>query len=150
MFDYNYKLNILTTEGIYVLAGDDALYHAGLTNQPVNTPMCWTTYEEIPNGTFAVFTYYYYNPAGKDTRYSKPMQINSYAYEPIKERAIVETIKFREYFNEGILIEALQNYIEGSPNMPLLYEVADYFGVLREDVDYWLNEAREESDMSMG
>lgn len=150
MFDYAYKLNTLTTEGFYILAGDDALYHAGLTNQPVDTPMCWTEYEDIPSGIFAVFVYYYFNPSGKDTKYATPMKTNSFAYEPIKERAIVETIKFQEYFNEGILIEALQSYLGGAPNMDLLYEVADYFGVPRDDVDYWLNEAREESDMSMG
>ena len=149
MFDYDYKLNTLTTEGFYVLAGDDALYHAGLTNQPVDTPMCWTTYEDIPSGIFAVFAYYYFNPFGKDTKYSTPMQTNSFAYAPTNERAIIEAIKFHDYFNEGILIEALQNYIAGNPNMPLVYEVADYFNVPRDDIDYWFNEAREESDMSM-
>lgn len=149
MFDYDYKLKTLTTEGSYVLAGDDALYHAGLTNQPVDTPMCWTEYEEIPNGIFAVFAYYYFNPFGKDTKYAIPMQTNILAYKPTKERAIVETVKFHEYFNEGVLIEALQSYIAGTPNMTLIYEVADYFKVSRDDIDYWFNEAREESNMSM-
>ena len=149
MFNYEYKTNVLTTEGFYVLAGDDALYQAGLTTQPVPTPMCWTTYEEIPIGLDAVFVKYYFNPYGKDTKYTNPRKTNRYLHEPTKERALVETIKFHGYFNEGILIEALQNYIRNVKDFSLLYEVAEYFSVSRDDVDYWINEAREESDMSM-
>ena len=98
---------------------------------------------------FPVFVKYYFNPYGKDTKYTNPRKTNRYLHEPTKERALVETIKFHDYFNEGILIEALQNYIRNVEDFSLLYEVAEYFGVSRDDVDYWINEAREESDMSM-
>lgn len=149
MFDYKYKASVLNENGSYILAGDDALYCAGLTRQPVDTPMCWTTYKEIANGLFAVFVRYFQNPMGNDLAYTNPSPIHENIHEPIQERAIVETIKFHEQFNEGILIEALQSYIYNRTDFTLLYEVGDYFNVSKDDIDYWLNEAREESDMSM-
>lgn len=147
----NYRVydNIVGKEMECVLAGETALFRSGLTYAQSYTLDVWTNYEDIPNGLFAVFVRYYQNPLAKDFKYTIESTTNSRIHEPTKERAIVETIKFHDYFNEGILIEALQNYIAGNPDMALVYEVADYFKVSRDDIDYWFNEAREESDMSM-
>ena len=147
--NYNSYDTIVGEQMECVLAGPTALYRAGLTSQQTVVLDIWTSYEDIPNGLFAVFVRYYYNPMGKDIQYTVCGKAHKNIHEPTKERALVETIKFHDYFNEGILIEALQNYIRNVEDFSLLYEVAEYFSVSRDDVDYWINEAREESDMSM-
>lgn len=67
------------------------------------------------------------------------------------ERAIVDAVKFMyQSYDEGVVIEALQNYLDRSPDLDKLYKVAEHYSVPKSDIDYWLNEAREETDMSMG
>lgn len=147
--DFRVYDNIVGQEMECILAGETALFRSGLTYAQSYTLDVWTDYEDIPNGLFAVFVRYYQNPLAKDFKYTIKSPANDKVHEPTKERAIVETIKFHEYFNEGILIEAIQSYIAYNPSMALVYEVADYFNVPRDDIDYWFNEAREESCMSM-
>lgn len=132
-----------------VLAGETALFRCGLSSQQIYKLYIWTDDKEIPNGLSAIFVRYFYNEQGKDLKYTVCSPRSSNIYEPTKERAVVESIKFHDYFNEGILIEALQSYLYQVEDLSLLYEVADYFKVNHETIDYWLNEAREESDMSM-
>lgn len=70
---------------------------------------------------------------------------------PSPERAIIDTmIWYKENGLEGFLIEALQTYQEQGHKPEDLYECADHYLVPHEVVDYWWNEALEESDMSMG
>ena len=74
-------------------------------------------------------------------------------YLPTAEKAILDAIVWLpENMNEGSLIEALQSYqqMHGDKGKVKLYEVADYYKVPHEFVDYWWKEAEEESDMSMG
>lgn len=70
---------------------------------------------------------------------------------PSAERALVDTINFIEQnYIEGPLIESLQTYLSEHDDLSKLYEVADFYKVSRDTIDYWINEAREESSMSMG
>ena len=73
-------------------------------------------------------------------------------YVPSAERAIVDTIHFLDMnYNEGSLIEALQNYSRRvNRDFTKLYEAGEHYGVTKETIDYWIKEADEESDMSMG
>ena len=80
-------------------------------------------------------------------------EISHGVYLPTIEKAIIDTIVWLpENMNEGSLIEALQSYQQmcGDGGKQKLYEVADYYKVPHEFVDYWWKEAEEESDMSMG
>lgn len=133
-----------------VVAGESALYRSGLTYSQSFTIDVWTDNKEIPNGIFAVYVKYFYNPMAKDFSYTVESPVSVNIHEPTQERAIVEAVKFRDNISEGVLIEAVQNYLWEHTNLTILYEVADYFKVSRKDIDYWINEAREESDMSMG
>lgn len=65
---------------------------------------------------------------------------------PSKERAIVECIKHLDWVDEGLLIEGIQNYISDFWNEKLLYEAASHFNLPEEELEYWLEEARNESD----
>lgn len=60
---------------------------------------------------------------------------------PSKERALVECIKHPNWCDEGILIEALKSYLMWFRDDEKLYKCADHFGVVRDVIDYWINEA---------
>ena len=97
------------------------------------------------------FCYIYYPDLDRE-HYLVPSASNPDLLIPTRERAIVDYIKLQEnYGDEGILIESLQTYLaDYSIDLPKLYEVAAFLKLPREELDYWLNEARAESYMSEG
>lgn len=107
--------------------------------------------KELNGFKFPMCRYLYY-PDLDRIHYLTPSKDNPNLLIPTRERAIVDYIKLEEeYGDEGILIESLQSYLRDyEEDLPKLYEVADFFKLPRKELDYWLNEAREESDMSMG
>lgn len=110
-----------------------------------------TDKKELSNIKTNSFRFIYY-PDLDRLHYLVPSKNNPDLLIPTKERAIVDYIKLQdEYGDEGILIESIQSYLRDyEEDLPKLYEVADFFKLSREELDYWLNEAKEESDMSMG
>ena len=89
---------------------------------------------------------YYYNPHIDYKTDVIPSKSNPLLLCPTKERAIVECIKFIKYVDEGLLIEALQSYIDNFWNNRI-YAVGDHFGVNKKTLDYWFEEARNEYEM---
>ena len=70
---------------------------------------------------------------------------------PSAERAIVDTIVWlKKNYNEGALIESLQSYQQMGKDKSGLYRVADHYEVPHSCIDYWWEEAENETDMSMG
>lgn len=70
---------------------------------------------------------------------------------PSAERAIVDAMVWlAKNYNEGALIEALQSYQSRVKDKAGLYRVADYYEVPHSCIDYWWEEAENETDMSMG
>ena len=65
---------------------------------------------------------------------------------PSKERAVVECIKHLDWIDEGLLIEGIQNYISNFWDKKLLYEAAAHFNLPEDELEYWLEEARNEYD----
>ncbi len=110
-----------------------------------------TDKEQLDRLQLATCEYIYY-PNLDRVHYVEPSAVNPGLLIPTRERAIVDYIKLlEEYGDEGILIESLQSYLYNfSKDLPKLYEVADFFQLSRDSLDYWLEEARNESDMSMG
>lgn len=106
---------------------------------------------EIKDMEFSMCRYLYY-PDLDRVHYLVPSESNPDLLIPTRERAIVDYVKLQdEYGDEGILIESIQSYLRDyEEDLPKLYEVADFLKLPRKELDYWLNEAREESDMSMG
>ena len=89
---------------------------------------------------------YYFNP-DIDYEYElTPSETNPLLLLPSKERAIVECIKWIDYVDEGVLIEALKDYLDMFWN-DRIYEVGEHFGVSRETLDYWFKEAREDEEV---
>lgn len=93
----------------------------------------------------------YLNTNTDTEHYTRPSKDNPNLLIPTRERALVDYMLYQdEYGDEGLLIEALQNYLEQFKDMDKLYEVADFYKLPRETVDYWIKEAEEETSMSMG
>ena len=89
---------------------------------------------------------YYYNP-DIDYEYEvTPSETNPLLLRPSKERALVECIKFLDYVDEGLLIEGLKSYLDYFWD-DKIYEVGEHFGVTKETLDYWFQEARDDYEV---
>ncbi len=142
----NQKLHVIANGGACV-CGDSALDLNGLI---YSGPFIifQTFIEDLNNFRVCdvVLQYYHFDDDYYLSRH------NDNVYLPTAERAVIDAVAFLDRnYNEGALVEALQNYIRrNTDGFAKLYEVANHYNVPISDVDYWINEAREESDMSMG
>lgn len=106
----------------------------------------WEELDHIPMCDMRLEHYHF-----SDGDYCSLMDQVNNLWLPTAERALVDTINFLEKnYIEGPLIESLQTYLEKNKDLSELYAVADHYGVSRDKINYWIDEAREESDMSMG
>ena len=108
----------------------------------------YTQYSELDNLNVRGFVLCHYHL--NDNDYVEC--IGDKIYKPTREKCIIDTIIFLDKnYNEGLLIEMLQNYSEQeNRNFEKLYEVGVHYNVTKETIDYWIKEADEETDMSMG
>lgn len=129
-----------------LLVGDAALSYNNLVY--TGPHYCVATNHKTLDGVLSgVISYEFYH--FKDFDFCRA--VKNGAYVPSPEKAIIDTIVWLpENMCEGSLIEALQTYQSKTDDRTRLYEVADFYKVPREFVDYWWREAEEESDMSMG
>ena len=110
----------------------------------------WTMFPSIHRLRLGDFYWSHYHL--DDDAYIVNVDPELNVYKPTAERALIDAMVFMEQsYDEGVAIEAMQNYIrKNMDNFAELYRVADHYSVDHGLVAYWLNEAREESDMSMG
>lgn len=114
-----------------------------------NELILYTPWEELDHLPMCDMRLEHYHFA--DGNYCTLIDDKNNLWLPTAERALVDTIHFIEQnYIEGPLIESLQNYLSSHADLSELYTVADHYNVPSEKIDYWINEAREESDMSMG
>lgn len=123
-----------------VLTGVCALARNGLVYANANHLEIQTGEKQL-DGLHTVPCNFYYN-GDIDWEYElTESPSNSSLLLPSKERAIVECIKHLDWCDEGILIEALKSYLMWFRDDDKLYKCADHFGVSRDTIDYWINEA---------
>lgn len=141
------EIYLQNNPGDHLIVGESALARNGLMYCG-NILCLYTPYIELDGVVrFGIITEcnhfedgYYCTTAGRDN-----------LWLPSAERALVDTINFlKQNYIEGPLIESLQTYLSEHNDLSKLYEVADFYKVPRETIDYWINEAREETSMSMG
>lgn len=99
-----------------------------------------TTFKEL-DGLQTCICNFYYNPEIDWDYLLCPMKSNPLLLLPSKERALIECIQHLDWVDEGFLIEALKTYLNWFKDDDRLYACADHFGVSRETVNYWINEA---------
>lgn len=145
---YRFDAMLTDLEYPHVICGQCAVARNGLTTQNYTHLDLFTEYEALDHLNLAIVMYYY-NPSIDTEHWVKPMFTNPNLLLPSPERAIVEYMKNEKWCDEGTLIEALQGYEfrEDICNLPLLYEVAEFFDVPKETMDYWLNEARTDEEV---
>lgn len=129
-----------------VICGQCALARNSLTTQNTVHLDLFTILPEIDGVGASIVTYIYRNPIDYDN-YVAPMDTNENLLLPTKERAIVEYILVERWCDEGTLIEALKTYLEWEENREKLYEVADFYGLPRETLDYWIHEAETDEEV---
>ncbi len=129
-----------------VITGACALARAGLTTTSTNHLDLQTSIKSL-DGLRTLPCNFYYNGNIDYVYELSPGQVNPLLLQPSKERAIVENIAHLDWIDEGILIEALQNYLLWFRNDEKLYKCADHFNVPRETIDYWIREAEEDEEV---
>ena len=129
----------------YVICNQCALARNALVIEDGTRLNLFTKFKKLNFITTQAFAYYY-NP-DIDYEYEvTPSKTNPLLLLPSKERAIVECIKWLDYVDEGVLIEALQSYLDYFWS-DRIYEVGNHFGVNKETLDYWFKEAREDEEV---
>ena len=128
-----------------VCCGSTALARNGLVMFDVIHLNLQTKKSELDITSYAYFSLFYNPDIDYEYCVSKSAK-NPLLLLPSKERAIVECIKHLDWIDEGLLIEGIQNYINNFWNEKLLYEAASHFSLPEEELKYWLEEARNESD----
>lgn len=132
----------------HIIVGESALANNGLIYW-CNCLKLWTPYELLDGVKYHGGVLEYYHLI--DDAYLDVVDSDLNLYIPTQEKSIVDVIlHLEQYYIEGPLIEALQNYIAQHNDLLILYNVADYYGISSVDLDYWINEAINEDDMSMG
>lgn len=131
-----------------VAFGRCALARNGLTAQNYVVLGLMTKYQEL-DGIDLCVCKYYYNPSIDYEHFVKPMDTNPLILLPTPERALVEYIKNEKWCDEGTLIEALKTYDfrDDRRNYELLYKVAEFFDLPSDTLDYWIKEAKEDTEV---
>lgn len=136
-----YKMVGDSLESPRILIGECALARRGLTSLLSETMQLSTLYTDI-TGLSNFIVQWYFNPFADKYMHCTPSIQHPMIMEPDRERALIEYIIFHDYFNEGILIEGLQNYLwHNDGNYDKLAEVGKEFHLQRSYIDYWVNEA---------
>lgn len=129
-----------------VLIGEQALYRCGLTTLLSSTLQCSTPITTL-RGYANFICQWYYNPLALRYEHTKPSPEHPMILEPTRERALIEYILLKEYFNEGILIEGLKDYLYYEENpVEKLHDEAKFWKFPLDTVDYWIKEAEEDLD----
>lgn len=131
--------------GKHILIGEQAFCRCGLTTLFSPILQCSTLYTKI-TGIWNPVVMWYFNPFADKYEHTKPGPVHPNILEPTVERAIVEYIMFHEYFDEGILIEGLQTYLNQHTDLSALYAEAEYWHLPKSWVDHWIQEAIDDCD----
>ena len=128
-----------------VCIGEMAFIRCGLTTLLTDVLQLSTLVTGI-TGIHNLIAKWYFNPWADCYEFTKPSHKHPNILVPTRERAIIEYIIFKDYFDEGILIEGLKIYIQQNTDFTTLRDVAKYFKLKDSILDYWINEALTDED----
>lgn len=126
----------------YVITGECALARNGLIYFNAMHLMVYTSYEDLDKLTAGPITYYYCDNIDEEN-YTIQMSTNEKLLLPTAERAIIEYIMNPDRCDEGLLLEALDSYINRNQDISKLYEVSDFYGCDRQKLEYWISQLDE-------
>lgn len=127
----------------YVMTGISSMCYNGMSLWEVYEPELLMTIESLDNMHVEGMVHYFYAPDIDYTNYVTPLKEFPFVLIPSFERSIVENIKHDlRFIDEGAFLDTLERYVTGAfYNEELLYDVADYFNVSRDKIDYWVEES---------
>lgn len=140
--------NLVGTNSVepIVMLGEQALSRVGLVRSLLTTLQCSTIYVGY-DGQGNDICRWYFNPLALRYEHTKPSPYHPMILEPTRERALIECMLLKEYFNEGILIEGLKDYLYYEENpVEKLHNEAKFWKFPLDTVDYWIKEAEEDLD----
>lgn len=126
----------------YILTGDSAFVYNGISVSGIYYPDLLTNgdlgYMQIHGRVSYCFVQYEINYRD----YVSPMKDAPNILVPTPERAIVENIKTNlEFIDEGYFVDSLERFTwEKRYSYDKLIEVAEFFCVEKDIIDYWLEE----------
>lgn len=133
-----------------VLAGNPALYRAGLINYTPVRISGYTQKKELDGVQLGPMRFVYTESIDY-TNNVVPCNTNPNILIPLPERAIAEYIYHERFCEEGLLIEALQDYLwrveKGTGSIEKLIEIGEMYGVKEETMRYWIKEAEEDYEV---
>lgn len=150
MYDFDSYISTQASTQNFVCCGPTALTRAGLLTLIPGTVGCWTSNTRL-HDIYAFYTHFFFNPY-KDERIDWDLIPEKNAPNilvPTKERAILECIEFKDYFYEGYILEAVQNYKEWYDlDYDILRANAERYHVSLDELDKWIKEAEESPYLS--
>ena len=106
-----------------------------------------TDREDFDNFDLAYVTFYFYNDIDYEN-YVAPYYTNENLLLPTRERAIIDYARNETWCDEGILIEALKNYLfQYRDDLSVLFEVAKFYNYSEDKLRYWLEEAEVDEEI---
>lgn len=132
----------------YVLIGEQAFARCGLTTLFSPVLQCSTLSTGI-TGIWSPVVIWYFNPFADKYTHTKPSPVCENILEPTAERAIIEYIIFKDYFDEFVLIEGLKTYMFNNPKdyYERLLEESKIWHLPQDLLDYWIKEAVEDEEV---
>lgn len=134
-----------------VICGVCALARNGLITQNADILDLFTPFSNIDGINLHIINYFYKDNIDTE-HWVSPMSTNPHLLLPTSERALVEYILNEKWRDEGVLIEALNTYFlwKSDADISELYRVADFFKLSRNELDYWIKEAKEDDFVMQG
>jgi len=129
----------------YVITGACAFARNGLIYASVTHLDLQTDIKEM-DGFCTQVSGFHYNPEIDYEYCVTESPTNPLLLLPTKERAIVECIRHLDWIDEGFLIEGLKDYINYFWDSRLLLQAAQHFSLSYDELEYWLEEARNDFD----
>ena len=125
----------------HILIGEQALYRCGLTTLILPVLQCSSGYLNS-NGLSSPVVRWYFNPMYNQYFDTNPSPACPNILEPSQERALMESMVYHDYFDEGILIEAIKTYgFQHDNDWGKIYDLFKMKKFSTDIPDYWINEA---------
>ena len=146
MKDFNLRFDCIVTSRV-VLCGCCALVRNGLINWDAGTHLDMYTEIKSMHRFRMVYATYFYTEKIDYEYCLRQSPTNPLILVPSRERALIEYIRDEYLCDEGILIEALKNYLDQFWDEAALKDAVDHFSVPWNTVQYWLHEAETDEEI---
>lgn len=143
-YDYGYIVQPLTDCAEGIIMGTNALVINCLSTA-IETILIVATKEEWLGGLDLGPMQYKYIPDIDDKNFLNPINDNEKLFIPTSERAIIDAIRYPDFVRDEYTLQAIVDYCDMryKTDHSKLYEVAAFYGIGKEEMDYRIEDARD-------